>query len=247
MTGFDSTTSDLTIAGGSSAWSAGASSGSGHGPYTFTVSRGSPNTDGTLTIKVAASAAQDAATNSSTASNTVSYTIDTAAPTVSLTKVNGNAVIFPLSTNTNVTTTQAVNQAGSTTTVDCSGTPFTYNGNTHGCTASWASNSTDAGARHGDPDHLHRPQRHHHGPSPTTAPTHVGYYTASVSLRRQRRPCRQLKHRPATNFAINQAVGSTPTTVDCSGTPFTYNGNTHGCTASWASNSTDAEHGTGDP
>ena len=37
--------------------------GSGAGPYTFTVSRGAPNTDGTLTIQVAAGAAQDAATN----------------------------------------------------------------------------------------------------------------------------------------------------------------------------------------
>ena len=84
VSGFDSTTSDVTIGGTSSNWTKGASSGSGAGPYTFTVSRGAPNTDGSLTIQVAAGAAQDAATNNNTASNTVSYTIDTTPPTASL-------------------------------------------------------------------------------------------------------------------------------------------------------------------
>ena len=46
--GFDSTTGDVTVGGASSAWTKGASAGTGAGPYTFTVSRGAPNSDGTL-------------------------------------------------------------------------------------------------------------------------------------------------------------------------------------------------------
>ncbi len=82
--GFDSTTSDVTVGGTSSAWTKGASSGSGVGPYTFTVSRGAPNTDGTLTIQIAAGAINDAATNASSASAVLSWTIDTTAPIISL-------------------------------------------------------------------------------------------------------------------------------------------------------------------
>jgi hypothetical protein len=78
---FDPAT-DLTIGGTSSAWTVGSAAGSGTGPYTFTVSRGAPNSDGTLTLQVPAGAINDAATNSSTASSTLSYTIDTTAPTV---------------------------------------------------------------------------------------------------------------------------------------------------------------------
>src|SRR6185295_8281915 len=99
VSGFDSTTSDVTIGGTSSAWTKGASAGSGAGPYTFTVSRGAPNTDGTLTIQIAAGAASDAAGNSSTASSTLSYTIDTNAPSVTIVSVVPN----PTNSGTTVT------------------------------------------------------------------------------------------------------------------------------------------------
>src|SRR5205807_7191971 len=47
------------------------------------------------------------------------------------------------------------------------------------------------------------------------------------------------------DFTISPA-GST-TTVVCTGTPFTYDGKPHGCTATWASTSSDGEHGSVTP
>ena len=108
VTGFDATTSDLTIGGTSTAWTSGASSpASGTGPYTFTVSRGAPNSDGSLTLQIAAAAAQDASGNSSTASSTLSYTLDTVAPTLtgggqSTTPTNSTALSFTISGNENI-------------------------------------------------------------------------------------------------------------------------------------------------
>ena len=115
VTGFDSTTSDVTISGTSSSWTKGASSGSGAGPYTFTVSRGSPNTDGTLTIQVAANAAQDTATNNNTASNTVSYTIDTTPPTAALSCLPSANPSNSTSFNCSVTFSESVTGFDSTT------------------------------------------------------------------------------------------------------------------------------------
>jgi hypothetical protein len=105
--GFGSTTADVTIGGTSSAWTKGASAGSGAGPYTFTVSRGAPNTDGTLTIQVAAGAASDTAGNGSAASSTLSYTIDTNAPSVTIVSV------VPDPTNSGTTVTWHADENGS--------------------------------------------------------------------------------------------------------------------------------------
>ena len=96
---FSSTTADVTVGGTSSVWTKGASSGSGAGGYTFTVSRGGPNTDGSLTIQVAAGAINDAAGNNSAASSIVTYTIDTIAPSVTINEAVGQAdptVIGPI-------------------------------------------------------------------------------------------------------------------------------------------------------
>jgi large repetitive protein len=82
VTGFNPSTSDLAIGGTSTTWTSGAAVGSGAGPYTFTVSRGAPTADGSLTLQVAAGAAQDGSANASTASSVLSYTIDATAPTV---------------------------------------------------------------------------------------------------------------------------------------------------------------------
>ena len=70
------------MGGTSSTWTRGPSSGTGAGPYTFTVTRGAPNSDGSLTIQIAAGAINDAAGNASTASSILSYAIDTVAPPV---------------------------------------------------------------------------------------------------------------------------------------------------------------------
>ncbi len=109
VTGFDATTADLIVGGTSTTWTSGASSpASGTGPYTFTVSRGAPNSDGSLTLQIAAAAAQDASGNSSTASSTLSYTLDTVAPTLtgggqSTTPTNSTALSFTISGNENIT------------------------------------------------------------------------------------------------------------------------------------------------
>ena len=89
VTGF-AAASDLVIGGAAATFGAGATSGSGSGPYTFTVSRSAPTADGTLTLRVAASAAVDAAGNESATSTTRSYTIDTTAPTASWTATPGS-------------------------------------------------------------------------------------------------------------------------------------------------------------
>jgi hypothetical protein len=112
VTGFSSTTSDVTVGGTSLAWTKGASSGTGAGPFTFTVTRGAPNTDGTLTLQVAAGAATDAAGNSSIVSSTLSYTIDTTAPTVTVT----TAVNINKTNKTNASASGSV-EAGATVSV----------------------------------------------------------------------------------------------------------------------------------
>jgi hypothetical protein len=70
-----------TIGGTSATWTSSVPTGSGAGPYTFTVSRAAPNSDGTLTVRIPAATISDDAGNDSTASETLSYTIDTVAPT----------------------------------------------------------------------------------------------------------------------------------------------------------------------
>ena len=127
--GFDSTT-DVTIGGTSSAWTVGASSGSGTGPYTFTVSRSAPDTDGSLTIQVAAGAINDATGNSSDASSTLTYTIDTAAPAAptvdivpgSVNNANKTAVSISISGEIGATITGTVTSSGGGTPVVLSGT-----------------------------------------------------------------------------------------------------------------------------
>ena len=109
VTGFDATTADLTIGGASDTWTGGPSSPtSGTGPYTFTVSRGAPNSDGSLTLQIAAAAAQDAVGNLSTASSTLSYTVDTTPPVLtgsgqSTTPTGSTALSFTISGNENIT------------------------------------------------------------------------------------------------------------------------------------------------
>ncbi|MGH7175592.1 MAG: MBG domain-containing protein, partial [Minisyncoccia bacterium] len=85
MTGFDTTTADLTIGGTSltsTNWSAGTASGSGVGPYNFTITRGAPNKDGNLTFQIAGGAGHDGLGNNSSASNMLTFLIDTTPPTV---------------------------------------------------------------------------------------------------------------------------------------------------------------------
>ena len=134
VTGFDSTTADVTVGGTSSAWTKGASAGTGAGPYTFTVSRGAPNTNGTLTIQIATSAAQDAAGNNSTGTSTISRTIDTIAPSSSVTfPVNGSSYNGTTYTGTisgtasdNLTRSRASPSASSATATTSTGTASSF-------------------------------------------------------------------------------------------------------------------------
>jgi methionine-rich copper-binding protein CopC len=105
------------------------------------------------------------------------------APTVTMSGVGSCTVTADQTGNTNysaapqVTQVFTVGQAGSTTTVDCTGTPFTYDGGSHACTA------TATGV--GD---LNQPltvvysgrNATSYGPS-ATAPTNSGDYTASAT------------------------------------------------------------------
>src|SRR5207245_10756723 len=73
-----------------------------------------------------------------------------------------------------------------------------------------------------------------YGPS-NTAPTNAGDYTASATFAGD---ANHAASSPASaDFTISPA-GST-TTVVCTGTPFTYDGKPHGCTATWADRKSD--------
>ena len=76
------TAGDVSRTGTSTTWTVGSPTGSG--PYTFSVTQGTPRADGTVTLQVVAGAVKDAAGNSSTASSSVTKTIDQTAPTTAL-------------------------------------------------------------------------------------------------------------------------------------------------------------------
>src|SRR5207302_563719 len=69
----------------------------------------------------------------------------------------------------------------STTTVDCTGTPFTFDATGHGCTASWATTSTDSGGGPVTPVTYTGRNGTTYAAS-TTAPSDAGDYTASASF-----------------------------------------------------------------
>ena len=125
---------DLTIGGTATTWSAGVATGSGVGPYTFTVSRGAPAADGTLTLTVAADAINDAVANSSTASDTLSYTIDTTAPTVSSftsavsSPTNSTSIAYTLTFSESVSGIAAGDFANAGTATSCTFTPSDASG-----------------------------------------------------------------------------------------------------------------------
>lgn len=92
VTGFSSTTSDVTVGGTSTTWTKGSGSGSG-AEYAFNVTSVSPSS-GTLTVAVASGAATDAAGNVSTASATWSSSLVTAPPTNSVPPaISGSATV----------------------------------------------------------------------------------------------------------------------------------------------------------
>jgi hypothetical protein len=78
------------------------------------------------------------------------------------------------------TWSQTVDKAGSTTTVDCSGT-FTYDGAAHGCTATWTSTGADGNGGAASVDTYAGRNTTSYGPS-ASAPTGAGDYTANGSF-----------------------------------------------------------------
>src|SRR5207248_1457300 len=84
-------------------------------------------------------------------------------------------------TGTNGQANFVISKAGSTTTVDCTGTPFTFTATGHGCTASWATTSTDSGGGPVTPVTYTGRNGTTYAAS-TTAPSDAGDYTASASF-----------------------------------------------------------------
>jgi hypothetical protein len=107
-----------------------------------------------------------------------------------------------------------VNQAGSTTTVTCTGAPFTYTGSVQGCSAA----ATGAGGLNatGLTVTYTGTGSTTYGPT-TVAPTNVGTYQAAATFAGD---TNHTGSNGSISFSIGQA-GST-TTVTCTGAPFTY-------------------------
>ena len=128
-----------------------------------------------------------------------------------------------------------IDQAGSTTTVVCTGEPFTYDAAGHGCTASWTSTGADAEGA-GLTVTYEGINGTIYGPS-TALPVNAGDYQASASFGGD------TNHTGSTDtedFTIGKA-GSTSTVV-CPAGPYTYTGLAQEpCTASWSSTGADAE------
>src|SRR5204863_376537 len=74
-----------------------------------------------------------------------------------------------------------ISKAGSTTTMECAGTPFTFNGSAQGCTASWATTSSDTGGGPVTPVSYSGRGTTVYGPS-NTAPSDAGDYSASATF-----------------------------------------------------------------
>jgi hypothetical protein len=203
--------------------------------YTATVS---PVPDGgTMAFKDNGAAITDCAsqpvdTTTGAATCRVTYTDPATHPITATYSGNftyAGAVSSPLS--------EVVNKAGSMTTVDCSGTPFTYSGSAQGCTASWATMSADTGGGPVTPVTYSGRNATTYGPL-TTAPTNAGDYAASATFGGD---ANHTGSSDSKDFSINKA-GST-TSVACTGSPFTYSGSAQGCTASWATMSADTGGG----
>ena len=126
---------------------------------------------------------------------------------------------------TSVPFTVTINKASSTTTVTCTGTPFTYDGTAHGCTAA----VTGVGGLN-QPVSVSYSGRNStvYGPS-ATAPTNAGDYTASATFGGD------LNHSGSSNsadFVINKSSTTTSLTQD---SPFTNYGQSVTFTATVAS------------
>src|SRR5204863_73014 len=99
----------------------------------------------------------------------------------------------------------SINKAASKTTVDCSGSPFTYNGSGHGCSASWATNSSDTGGGPVSPVTYTGRNGTTYAAS-TTAPSNAGDYTASATFGGDAHDALPICSK---DFSINKAASTT--------------------------------------